>query len=90
MEVEAPRRAPSAQLVVEAEVGAAARSRAALDPPHQSPAAAVRPPVRLPQFVPPARRGLFTVSLHPYVTEVFRVDPQRIADAGAETHRLHG
>ncbi len=62
MEVEAPRRAASAQLVVEAEVGADAELREAMDPANQSLADALRLSYRVLQFVILALLALFLVS----------------------------
>ncbi len=62
MEVEAPRRAASARLVVEAEVGADAELREAMDPANQSLADALRLSYRVLQFVILALLALFLVS----------------------------
>jgi len=62
MEVEAPRRAASAQLVVDAEVGADAELREAMDPANQSLADALRLSYRVLQFVILALLALFLVS----------------------------
>ncbi len=62
MEVEAPRRAASAQLVVEGEVGADAELREAMDPANQSLADALRLSFRVLQFVILALLALFLVS----------------------------
>ena len=62
MEVEAPRRAASAQLVVEAEVGVDAELREAMDPANQSMADALRLSYRVLQFVILALLALFLVS----------------------------
>jgi len=62
MEVETPRRAASAQLVVEAEVGADAELREAMDPANQSLADALRLSYRFLQFVILALLALFLVS----------------------------
>ncbi len=62
MEVETPRRAASAQLVVEAEVGADAELREAMDPANQSLADALRLSYRVLQFVILALLALFLVS----------------------------
>ena len=62
MEVETPRRAASAQLVVEAEVGADAELREAMDPANQSLADALRLSYRFLQLVILALLALFLVS----------------------------
>ena len=62
MEVETPRRAASAQLVVENEVGTDARLREAMDPANQSLADALRLSYRFLQFVILALLALFLVS----------------------------
>ena len=62
LQVEAPRRAASAQLVVEAEVGADAELREAMDPANQSLADALRLSYRVLQFVILALLALFLVS----------------------------
>ncbi len=62
MEVETPRRAASAQLVVETEVGADAELREAMDPANQSLADALRLSYRVLQFVILALLALFLVS----------------------------
>jgi membrane protease subunit HflK len=62
MEVETPRRAASAQLVVESEVGADAQLREAMDPANQSLADALRLSYRFLQFVILALLALFLVS----------------------------
>ena len=62
MEVEAPRRAASARLVVDAEVGADAELREAMDPANQSLADALRLSYRVLQFVILSLLALFLVS----------------------------
>ncbi len=62
MEVEAPRRAASARLAVEAGVGADAELREAMDPANQSLADALRLSYRVLQFVIVALLALFLVS----------------------------
>jgi regulator of protease activity HflC (stomatin/prohibitin superfamily) len=62
MEVETPRRAASAQLVQESEIGAAAAMREAMDPANQSLAEALRLSYRVLQFVIVALVVLFLVS----------------------------
>ncbi len=69
MEAETPRRAASAQLIVEGEVGSDAAMRDAMDPANQSLADALRLSYRVLQFVIVALLALFLVSGFQRVTD---------------------
>ncbi len=99
MEVEAPRRAASAQLVVEGEVGADAELREAMDPANQSLADALRLSFRVLQFVILALLALFLVSGFQRVDDsqsgvmlrfgrIVEVDDQRALEPGLRRNLL--
>jgi len=99
MEVEAPRRAASAQLVLEGEVGADAELREAMDPANQSLADALRLSFRVLQFVILALLALFLVSGFQRVDDsqsgvmlrfgrIVEVDDQRALEPGLRRNLL--